>query len=339
MPNYNTQLQSNNVDLTNILNLLNELPNKDYSENEDAIITKELDTYVNNVITNIGNNAFAHCSNLTTVSFPACTVINGEAFQHCSSLTTVSFPVCTSIGYNAFYDCSSLTTVSFPVCTTISNYAFAHCSSLTTVSFPTCTIIGSNAFYKCSNLTTVSFPACSYIDYDAFGNCSSLTTVSLPACTTISNYAFWHCFNLKSLYLTGSRLCTLLNSNALTSTPIGGYSASAGTYGSIYVPASLLTSYQIATNWTYFSSRFVAFDSGANIITFTIDMTEYQAEEGMTWAEWVESEYNTLGFYEYYDEVALDTGYPAPEFICYQDFEYCKSSELIINSYSYVVSV
>lgn len=31
-------------------------------------------------------------------------------------------------------------------------------------------------------------------------------------------------------------------------------------------------------------------------ITFTIDGTEYQAEEGMTWGEWVESEYNTSTF-------------------------------------------
>jgi hypothetical protein len=32
-------------------------------------------------------------------------------------------------------------------------------------------------------------------------------------------------------------------------------------------------------------------------ITFTIDSIEYQAEEDMTWADWVDSEYNTGGFY------------------------------------------
>lgn len=36
-------------------------------------------------------------------------------------------------------------------------------------------------------------------------------------------------------------------------------------------------------------------ESGGNLITFTIDDTEYQAEEGMTWGEWVDSEYNTKG--------------------------------------------
>lgn len=33
---------------------------------------------------------------------------------------------------------------------------------------------------------------------------------------------------------------------------------------------------------------------GGNLITFTIDGEEYQAEEGMTWEEWVNSEYNTI---------------------------------------------
>ena len=31
----------------------------------------------------------------------------------------------------------------------------------------------------------------------------------------------------------------------------------------------------------------------AVIISFTIDGTSYQAEEGMTWAQWVNSDYNT----------------------------------------------
>ena len=37
--------------------------------------------------------------------------------------------------------------------------------------------------------------------------------------------------------------------------------------------------------------------SGANLISFTVDGTTYQAEDGMTWEQWVDSEYNTDGFY------------------------------------------
>ena len=35
---------------------------------------------------------------------------------------------------------------------------------------------------------------------------------------------------------------------------------------------------------------------GATLISFTIDGTSYQAEDGMTWAQWVNSSYNTGGF-------------------------------------------
>ena len=33
------------------------------------------------------------------------------------------------------------------------------------------------------------------------------------------------------------------------------------------------------------------------MISFTIAGTSYQAEEGMTWEQWVNSSYNTGGFY------------------------------------------
>lgn len=36
-----------------------------------------------------------------------------------------------------------------------------------------------------------------------------------------------------------------------------------------------------------------------NLITFTIDSIEYQAEEGMTWGEWVNSKYNIDGYLNY----------------------------------------
>jgi hypothetical protein len=121
----------------------------------------------------------------------------------------------------------------------------------------------------CSRLSTVSFPACTRIGNYAYAACYSLTTISFPACTTIGSSAFSRCYNLKSLYLTNSVVCTLANSNAFSSTPIGGYSASAGTYGSIYVPASLVDAYKAATNWTYFASRIVGIeieggDNGGN---------------------------------------------------------------------------
>lgn len=38
-------------------------------------------------------------------------------------------------------------------------------------------------------------------------------------------------------------------------------------------------------------------EAGPSLISFTIAGTSYQAEEGMTWGEWVDSGYNTIGCY------------------------------------------
>ena len=209
----------------------------------------------------IGSNTFTGCYSLTTASLPACTNIGGNAFYFCYRLTTVSFPACTSIGIGAFKNCSSLTTASFPACTNISSYAFEYCYSLTTANFPVCISIGSAVFYDCSNLTTVSFPACTNIGSNAFTSCSRLTTVNFPACTNIGNYAFSSCYRLSSLALGASSVCTLSASNAFFSTPFTGLSTNFKGTPHIYVPASLITAYQSATNWTYFSSYFSTIES------------------------------------------------------------------------------
>jgi uncharacterized repeat protein (TIGR02543 family) len=250
------------------------------SENEDAIVGDTMSGYyVNDRVTKIKRGTFMGCEQLISVSFPVCTTIGRAAFEDCHRLTSINIPVCEIIGSAAFSYCVALTSVNFPVCKTINNAAFNNCNQLKTISFPACESIGTNAFlycddltfvsfpacktisnsafYSCSTLTSANFPACTSIDNWAFGNCRVLTSANFPACTSIDDWAFHGCYNLKSLYLTGSSLCTLSNSNAFGYTPIGGYSTSAETYGSIYVPASLLTSYQTATNWTYFSSRFI----------------------------------------------------------------------------------
>ena len=50
-------------------------------------------------------------------------------------------------------------------------------------------------------------------------------------------------------------------------------------------------------------------DVPVTIINFTIDGTSYQAEEGMTWAEWVESAYNNDGFYSVNESVYWGEGF------------------------------
>lgn len=64
---------------------------------------------------------------------------------------------------------------------------------------------------------------------------------------------------------------------------------------------ALLTSGEIGgvykytgTTGTYENGALYVLENGT--ITFTIDGTTYEAEEGMTWGEWCDSDYNTGGY-------------------------------------------
>lgn len=295
--NYNNTLQTNNSLLEEVILKLNQMPDAggggsgeaaEWSENEDAMITGTLSVYSNNRVTSIDNYAFYSCSKLTSVNFPACRSIGSSAFQNCRSLTGTKFPVCTSIGIAAFQNCTQLTSVNFPACTRIETSAFYYCSSsLSYVNFPACSYIGTAAFDTCRSLTSVNFPACEYIDRYAFQYCSSLTDIDFPVCMSIGystfrncssltsaefgssisrtinariySAAFTNCSKLTTLKLHWLSVATLSNANAFTSTPMS-VSTLTGTWGSIYVPASLVDAYKSATNWAAYASRITALD-------------------------------------------------------------------------------
>ncbi len=44
-----------------------------------------------------------------------------------------------------------------------------------------------------------------------------------------------------------------------------------------------------------------------NLITFTLEGISYQAEDGMTWEDWLDSEYNVKGFYIYSSKILVRT--------------------------------
>lgn len=77
-----------------------------------------------------------------------------------------------------------------------------------------------------------------------------------------------------------------------------GYSSSFSGVPRIYVPSSLITTYQANSVWSYFSSYFKAIE---DILTFYFgspaNKKEYSGEKGMTWSEWCNSEYNNEGWF------------------------------------------
>lgn len=72
------------------------------------------------------------------------------------------------------------------------------------------------------------------------------------------------------------------------------------TSGKMYLGTSSISKMYIGQNEVskvYLGQDLVYEKSSAQLISFTIDNTSYQAESGMTWGEWVDSAYNTGYFY------------------------------------------
>jgi hypothetical protein len=138
--------------------------------------------------------------------------------------------------------------MSLPACLIIEDRAFEGCSNLTSVNISNCTYIGNSAFYSCKNLTQINLSKCERICDSAFWSCPQLTTISLPVCSYIGSYAFNRCSALQSLYLLSTAVVSLGGyDTAIQNTPLS-LSTYTGSFGSIYVPSSLLTAYKSARN-------------------------------------------------------------------------------------------
>lgn len=162
-----------------------------------------------NSITDIGEEAFENCIELTTLSIPN-NVKNISRHAFCGSgLKSISIPnSVTSIGENAFGGCKALKNISLPnSLTTISEGVFYKCDSLETISIPQNVIsIGDGAFEDCNNLVSINLPdGVTEIGESAFYGCSNLTSINIPnSVISIGDYAFAYCNSLASVIIPNS---------------------------------------------------------------------------------------------------------------------------------------
>ncbi len=54
-----------------------------------------------------------------------------------------------------------------------------------------------------------------------------------------------------------------------------------------------------AYKWLFTDKNWIKQDSSVTLINFTINSVAYQAEDGMTWQQWVASSHNTGGYIIY----------------------------------------
>ena len=123
-------------------------------------------------------------------------------------------------------------------------------------------------------LTTYSNDRVTKIRNYGFYRYSSLTTANFPVATSIGSYVFQYCYLLTTVILRNTtRVCTLSNTNSFAychhyhGTVNATYNPDGLKDGYIYVPASLINSYKVATNWSTFATQFRALED------YTVDGT------------------------------------------------------------------
>ena len=118
-------------------------------------------------ITQIGQDAFRECPNMTSVELPLSLTDGGfgpaigqSAFQDCASLNNVYIPSNVgTIDISAFQGCSRMTAIYLSDgLTTINNQTFMDCVSLRSITIPAnVTLISGQAFANCNSLKEITF--------------------------------------------------------------------------------------------------------------------------------------------------------------------------------------
>lgn len=165
-------------------------------------------------VTEIGSNAFAGCTNLTSVNYAGdwsnLTIQSGNpAVQDAANEQLFDFeftPDNTAVIVIRYKGTAADVTIPSrykgkPV-TMIDHAAFHNNSVVTSVTIPdSVTAIPDDAFGFCSQLTNISIPnSVTFIGFSAFNSCTSLKSITLPSSlSTIQSYAFYNCGNLKTI--------------------------------------------------------------------------------------------------------------------------------------------
>ena len=174
-------------------------------------------------VVEIGANAFANCTRLTSIQIPEGVRLIGDgAFRWCPGLQTLQLPASvTSMHATAFADCPGLVAIRVddanPVYWNDADGVVFSKDKKTLVRYPsgltgdykvpdTVAVVGDFAFVGCRELKTVELPVgVTSVGPWAFADCSVLTSIAFPdSLAKIGEFAFWGCGCLTGLSIPDS---------------------------------------------------------------------------------------------------------------------------------------
>lgn len=163
-------------------------------------------------VTELPDDLFSGCSNLTVVELPHVKTIGSGCFQDCPRLTALSLgDSLESVGHAAFSNCKKLVTIVLGNLSLSNNLAsvgeqsFMNCKSLAKVALPaSLDALSSETFARCSALADVDLGnTLNTIGPGAFKDCTSLENIGIPKSVYgFGVESFRGCTALKDINLT-----------------------------------------------------------------------------------------------------------------------------------------
>ena len=200
-------------------------------------------------LTNIGDYAFASCSNLKYITLPnQLDSIGDGAFSSCISLKNIIIPAhVSSIQWAPFYNCSNLSSITVESANPVYD-SRNNCNAI--IESATNTLVaGCHATVIPNNVTCIG----SY----AFLECHSLYAITIPSSVdTIRGAAFVDCSGLTTVYVEATEPPVLEYNDIFTSAP------------TCYIPTGTLAEYQ-ESNWASQVGSFVEEGGTINVLSCT----------------------------------------------------------------------